>query len=198
MSEMDVFADLLRRVRTGDADATEELWRHYEPFLRREVRLRMRDPNLRRLFDENDVCQSVMASFFVRATAGQFDLNGPEQLRHLLAKMGRNKLATQARRHRAQRRDYRRVVGIAEGEESETAGAEPSPSQGLLWRETLQEFRGRLDAEERQMADLRGEGRTWADIAAELGGSPDARRVQLNRAVTRVSHELGLAEVDDE
>jgi RNA polymerase sigma factor (sigma-70 family) len=198
MPETDSFAELLRRVRTGDGGAADELWRQYEPFLRREVRLRLRDPHLRRLFDENDVCQSVMASFFVRAAAGQFDLDGPEQLRQLLSRMGRNKLAGQARRHRAQRRDCRRVGEFPEGEEDQAPGAEPSPSQAVAWRELLQEFRNRLGAEERQLADLRAGGRAWADIAAQVGGTADARRVQLNRAVERVSRELGLAGADHE
>ena len=68
----------------------------------------------------------------------------------------------------------------------------------MAWEEILQAFRDRLDAEERQLADLRALGRSWADIAAEMGGSPDGRRVQLNRAVARVSQELGLAGVDDD
>ncbi len=198
MPPTDAFTELLRRVRTGDGGAADELWRQYEPFLRREVRLRLRDPHLRRLFDENDVCQSVMASFFVRAAAGQFELDGPEQLRQLLSRMGRNKLASQARRHRAQRRDCRRVGEFPDGDEALAPGAEPSPSQAVAWRELLQEFRGRLSAEEQQLADLRAEGRSWADVAAQLGGTADGRRIQLNRAIARVSHELGLAGVNDE
>jgi RNA polymerase sigma factor (sigma-70 family) len=195
MPESESFAHLLHRVRRGDAAAAEEVWRHYEPFLRREVRLRLRDPRLRRLFDEQDVCQSVMASFFVRATAGQFDLDGPDQLRHLLAGMARNKLALQARRHQAQRRDCRRAEPLFDD-----AGAAPgpSPSQVVAWRDLLQQFRARLGAEEQQLADLRAEGRPWADIAALLGGSPDARRVQLSRAVARAARELGLDAGEDE
>jgi RNA polymerase sigma factor (sigma-70 family) len=198
MPEMDSFAELLRRVRAGDVAAADELWRHYEPFLRREVRLRLRDPSLRRLFDEDDVCQSVMASFFVRAAAGQFELEGPEHLRNLLARMGRNKLAGQARRHQAGRRDHRRVGQFAEGEEGEAPGADPTPSQAVAWQEMFQEFRNRLSTEEHQLADLRTDGLSWADIAARLGGTADARRIQLGRAVERVSRELGLAGVDDE
>jgi RNA polymerase sigma-70 factor (ECF subfamily) len=109
MPETDPFADLMRRVRGGDADAAQELWQRFEPLLLREVRLRLRDPRLRRLFDETDVCQSVMASFFLRAAAGEYELNGPEQLQRLLVQMGRNKLASQARRHLAECRDCRRV-----------------------------------------------------------------------------------------
>ena len=35
-------------------------------------------------------------------------------------------------------------------------------------------------------------GRPWGEIAAEVGGKPDARRVQLERAVNRVTRELRL------
>jgi RNA polymerase sigma-70 factor (ECF subfamily) len=197
MPDNNSFVDLMRRVRAGDAAAADELWRQFEPFLRRDVRLRLRDPHLRRLLDEGDVCQSVMASFFVRAAAGQFDLDGPEQLQQLLARMGRNKLAGQARRHRAERRDYRREEPLPDRDDHAAAGSGPSPSIAVAMSELLQEFRGRLDPEERQLADLRASGRSWAEIAAVLGGSPDSRRVQLNRAIARVSGELGL-DVDEE
>jgi DNA-directed RNA polymerase specialized sigma24 family protein len=193
MTPADPFVDLLRRVRGGDADAAEALWRRFEPLLRRELRLRLRDPRLRRRFDESDVCQSVMASFFVRAAAGQFDLNSTEQLQHLLVRMGRNKLATHARRHAAECRDVGRAEPLPAGE-APLVSPEPGPAQKVAWRELLQQFRGRLDPEERQLADLRADGVAWADIAAQLGGTADGRRVQLSRAVARVSAELGLIE----
>jgi RNA polymerase sigma-70 factor (ECF subfamily) len=197
MSQLESFVALMRRVRAGDTSAAEDLWQRYEPALRREVRLRLRDPKLRRLFDETDVCQSVMASFFVRAAAGQFELDGPEQLHRLLVQMGRNKLVAQVRRHRARRRDCRRVEELpADG--AAAAGAGPSPSQAVSWRELLEQFRGRLSAEERQLADLRAQGRSWADIAALVGGTADSRRVQLSRAAARVARELGLEGDGDE
>jgi RNA polymerase sigma-70 factor (ECF subfamily) len=196
MAPTDAFAELLRRVRRGDPDAAEELWRRFEPLLRREARLRLRDPRLRRRFDESDVCQSVMASFFVRAAAGQFELDSPEQLQHLLLRMGRNKLATHARRHEAECRDVRRAEHLPENH-AEPASPDPSPSQTVAWREVLQQFRDRLDPEERQLADLRAQGVAWADIVAQLGGTPDGRRVQLNRAIARVSAALGLVGGDD-
>ena len=65
-------------------------------------------------------------------------------------------------------------------------------------RELLQQFRERLSDEERQLADLRAQGTEWAAIATTLGGSGDARRVQLNRAVARVSRELGLDTAEEE
>jgi RNA polymerase sigma-70 factor (ECF subfamily) len=68
------FAALIRRVRAGDPDAAAEVVRQYEPPIRRLVRLRLTDPWLTRVLDSMDICQSVMANFFIRAAAGQFDL----------------------------------------------------------------------------------------------------------------------------
>ena len=59
-----------------------------------------------------DICQSVLATFFVRAAAGQYDLDRPEGLRELLVAIAKNKLGGQIRRHRAQRRDARKGVAL--------------------------------------------------------------------------------------
>jgi DNA-binding CsgD family transcriptional regulator len=61
-------------------------------------------------------------------------------------------------------------------------------------RELLSAFRQRLTEEERQLADLRGQGYDWAEIAARVGGTPQARRKQLTRAADRVAQQLGLDE----
>jgi hypothetical protein len=47
------------------------------------------------------------------------------------------------------------------------------------------------------IGELRAAVRKWAEIAEALGGTADARRVQLQRAAGRVGRELGL-EDDDE
>jgi RNA polymerase sigma-70 factor (ECF subfamily) len=187
------FADFVRRIRAGDARAAEELVRQYEPAIRLEVRLRLSDPRLSRLLDSMDICQSVLASFFVRAAAGQYDLDEPKQLVKLLVSMARNKVAFQARKHHYQRRDQRREEPIAERALA-VAGREPTPSQIVASRELLGEVRRRLSAEERELADRRALGQAWADIASELGGTPQARRKQLERAIDRVAGQLGLDE----
>jgi RNA polymerase sigma-70 factor (ECF subfamily) len=191
------FADFLRRVCAGDEAAAVELVRRYEPALRLEVQLRLTDPKLRRLLDPADLCQSVLKSFFIRATAGQFELESQEKLLALLRAMARNKLAHEARKQKALRRDIRRDVSLGEGELLATDPS-PSPSRLAIGRELLEAFRSRLSAEERRMADLRSAGRDWAEIAADLGGTPQARRKQLARAVKRVSQELGLDGTSDE
>src|SRR3954454_383646 len=111
MPDPSPFAEVVARVRAGAARAAEELVRRYEPLIRREVRLRLEDRRLARLFDSMDVCQAVLASFFVRAAGGGYELDAPEQLVGLLVKMARNKLAAAARKAPRQRRDHRRQAG---------------------------------------------------------------------------------------
>src|SRR5438067_1285647 len=105
MTDALAFQDLIRRVRAGDQDAAAELVRRYEATVRRVVRFRLVDARLGAAFDSADVCQSVLANFFLRAASGQFELDRPEDLVKLLATMARNRLASEARRQRAARRD---------------------------------------------------------------------------------------------
>jgi hypothetical protein len=67
----------------------------------------------------------------------------------------------------------------------------------VIGRELLEVYRGRLSDEERQLADLRTLGHDWSEIARMLGGTPQARRKQLTRAVNRVARQLGLDEDDE-
>src|SRR4051812_37269179 len=121
------FADLIARVRTGDRRAAEELVRQYEPVIRMEVRRQMRDPRLRRAFDSLDVCQSVLGSFFFRASLGQYDLDDPAEVVKLLVGMARNKVAFQVRKERRQRRDNRRVEALGDNlVDLSDAGSSPS------------------------------------------------------------------------
>ena len=191
MLEENAFRDLIRRVRAGDEAAAAELVRRYEPTIRRVARVRLADDRLRRRFDSMDICQSVFASFFVRAALGQYELDTPEQLLGLLVSMSRRKLIDRAREEGAARRDYRRMM--PEGlEGKDFVAADATPSADLAAGELLVEFRKRLTDEERHLAELRAAGREWTDIAAECGGSPEGLRKQLARAIDRVGQELGL------
>jgi RNA polymerase sigma-70 factor (ECF subfamily) len=192
MSENHAFRDLVRRVRSGDEQAATELVRRYESTIRLVVRRRLTDPQLRRLFDSMDICQSVLGTFFVGAAAGQFDLGTPEQLLKLLATMARNKLTSHARKQRAVRR-HRPAAPAGDEDANQLADSAPSPSQVVAGEEMQREILKRLSADERRIADLRVGGHSWEEIAAELGGNSPALRMQLNRAIERIKRELGLA-----
>lgn len=190
------FSDLVRRVREGESAAAAELVRLYEPEIRRVVRVRMTDPRLRRVVDSMDVCQSVLANFFLRASAGQFDLNQPDELIALLVAMVRNKVVDQARRMQAGKRDSRRVEAGGDSVFDRMAGDTQSPDRIVADREIVAEARRRLSPDERYLAEQRALGREWNELAEELKTSAEALRKKLTRALDRVAAELGAEEAE--
>jgi RNA polymerase sigma factor (sigma-70 family) len=189
--EETAFPELLRRVRAGDQDAAVELVNRYESAIRRAVRIKLMDSQLRGALESMDICQSVMGSFFYRAALGQYEVEKPEDLVRLLVTMARNKLADQVRRQTAERRGrgMTRQIDLAE---IDPPGADPTASRVAAARELLEAALTRLSPEERWIAEQRAAGRAWADLAAETGSTPEAIRKKHARAVDRVSNELGL------
>ncbi len=190
MSEVP-FSLLIERVRAGDQDAAALLVQQHASAVRRAVRFRLTHPRLRAVLDSMDICQSVLASFFVRAAAGQYELESPQQLVNLLATMARNKLASHARKERAQ-------LGTASLDETQAcelpaaASSEPDPARMMIAKELYQIALDHLTAEERDLVELRKQGHDWATIAEGKHSSPVALRKQLSRALDRVLSEVGL------
>jgi RNA polymerase sigma factor (sigma-70 family) len=198
VSETQAFRDLLAQVRGGDQAAAAELVRQYEAELRRAVRVRLTDPRLRRVLDSADVCQSVLAQFFVRVAAGEFDLDRPEQLLHLLVRMARNKVLDKARRQQADKRDQRRVDLAPAARLDELPGKVPGPERIVANQDLLSAVRRLLSEDERHLADQRAQGREWRDLSDELGAQPDALRKKLSRGLDRVLAQLGLEGINDD
>jgi RNA polymerase sigma factor (sigma-70 family) len=188
------FQSLLGRLRRGDEAAWAEFISQHEGEVRRVIRSRL-GTVLRPVLDSADVWQSVLASFFVRVTLGQFELAGSHDLVKLLGRMARNKVVSQGRKQQAGRRDRRRAAPGAAEAAAEVPAPGPSPSELISRGELLQRARALLTAEERRLADLKAQGRGWDEIARELGGAPNALRMRLTRAVSRVARQLQLDEV---
>jgi RNA polymerase sigma-70 factor (ECF subfamily) len=193
---MSRFEDLLQRVRAGEEEAAAEFVRVYEPHVRRVVRARLRIARLRRVADSSDFCQAVMGSFLVRAAMGQYEVAGSDELRNLLGRIARNKVADLVRRP-----EYR-VCAVPVAAPGVT-GVEPivvggGPASRLAWNELLQAGRDRLSERERQVSELRAQGLAWGEVADRMGEKPDAVRNRLNRALKRIAGELGLEELDDD
>src|SRR5271166_3016146 len=193
MSPDPSFEELIRWVGSGDEQAAARLVRDFEPVVRRVLRARLRGPRARCEFDSMDICQSVLAIFFVRVAADEYDLKEPDDLIRLLLTMTRNKVAEKMRRQHRLRRDSRRTVGGVE--ELALAGQDPTPSRVVADKELLERVRQRLSEEERQLVELRGQGLSWEEVAASLGGTAGARRNQLARALDRVAVELRIDEI---
>src|SRR5260370_1339900 len=129
--------------------------------------------------------------------AGQYELDHAEQLIHLLARMACNKVAGEARKQHAQRRDVGRV-DHAEFLADAQAGPEREPGEQLAQRELIERFRERLSEEEWRLVTERAEGRGWAEIAEEMGGTPEGLRKKFTRAVERVERQLNMHESHDD
>ena len=185
------FSSFIAKIRVGDEGAAREMVDQFEQIIRCEVRLRLDDFRLRRIFDSMDISQSVLKSFFMRARSGHFEIESTEQLVGLLTQMTRNKLATEVRTQRAGRRDFR-LMAATPVEDIAVVSTSPSPDRQSLDRDLLASVRRRFTEEECRIADLRAEGWEWPEIASQLGGSPGGRRMQLTRAVNRVATDLRL------
>jgi RNA polymerase sigma-70 factor (ECF subfamily) len=184
------FITYVARLRSGDEAALEELVERYAPVIRLEARMRLRSAHLRAVLDSMDICQSVLKSFFLRAAAGQFDIDRPEDLRRLLVKMACNKSLEAARKEYADKRDARRSVGL--GDEAHQVAGDDDPVGEVEWQELLLRGRQMLTGDERRIAEARTAGQSWDELAATLGGTPDQLRMQFSRAQQRVALALGL------
>lgn len=184
------FRQLLEGVRQGNAEAFSRLVELYGPAIRREVRFRVLEGNVGRLVEESDILQSVMLRLWVGLCAGEFELDSPDALRHLLAAMTRNRIVDIARYWTAECRDVRelRTVNLGAVKDSEDV-----PSQVLEMTETLTALRTELPERDRRILEARQAGRDWESVAAELGDKlpPDSVRRQHQRVVARLLKRLG-------
>lgn len=186
----EAFSDFIRRVQAGDPIAAEELVRKYERLIRREIRMNLLDERLRRSFDTVDFSQSILASFFLRVRADEYQLTKPADLIALLLTMTRNKVASSSRRVLAQKRDAKRSFLDTANYENR-ADAQATPSQIVSINELLEKAQAALSEEERLAFNLRQAGKSWEEVAEILGGTAQARRMQLTRALERVTELLG-------
>ncbi len=132
-----------------------------------------------------------MGSFFCRAALGQYELQTPDDLVKLLVTMARNKLADQARRQATDRRGKGKFC-VGDAAEIEIPSRDPTVSHVVSARELLQAAWSRLSADERWLAEQRAQDRPWAELAAEVGTTPEALRKKHTRALDRVAQQLGL------
>ncbi len=189
------FADMMAKTKAGDQQAAMQLVQEYEPEIRRAARLRLTDPRLRRIVDSIDICQSVFGRFFRSATDGSFELDRPEQLLVLLTTMTRNRIIDEHRRQTAAKRSGVEMVETADL--ALAVSDEPGPGTAVAAKELFSKVRARLSAEELLIADRRGAGVSWDEIAAELKEPPEKLRKRLERALQRVRESMRVATPED-
>jgi RNA polymerase sigma-70 factor (ECF subfamily) len=188
------FAALMARARGGDDTALEQLARTYEADLRIAARVHL-GPALRPYLDSLDLVQSVHRSLLVGLRNDKYDVSNPGSLIALALVMVRRKVAHQWRRHRRQ-------VRLANGDSTEhpadvlatISRRDATPDTAAAVRDALARLWLELDADDRQLMELRLQGYTTAEAADKLGKTPEAMRVRLHRLRKRLEDEQVLTE----
>jgi RNA polymerase sigma factor (sigma-70 family) len=176
----DEVAELLARVRLGDADATEAIFHRYVNRLVAFARTRL-SAKLAQRVDPEDVVQSVYRSFFLRAQDGQYTLDHSGDLWRLLATITINKLHKQVEFHTAQKRAMDReqappADGSVAGVSPELLAREPSPDEAMAAVEELHHLMQKLTPLQRRMLELYLQGHSVAEVAEAVERSERAVR----------------------
>jgi RNA polymerase sigma factor (sigma-70 family) len=171
---------LIKQLRSDDSavrdDAARRVWNRYVPALLELARHHL-DRRLLHREDEEDVLQSMYASFCVRQRRGTFDLAGREDLWKLLVTVTLRKARNAARRHRQELRDYRRECTHRGEPGTESSDwvfelmdqSEPTPADAAALSEALERRLEALDDPVlRRIALRKLEGYTNKEIAREL------------------------------
>lgn len=184
----------LSTLKAGDLAAAERLWKRYAARLI-ELARRGLIHAPKGGGDEEDVAQSVFHNICRGAVAGRFEnVTNRDDLWWLLLTITRQKVIDHVRREMAQKRGGGRVVtetdlGASSLEESgftleALVGDEPTAEFMAILNEETDRLMGVLrDDRLRQVAQLRIEGYTVSEIAANLGISTRSieRKLQLIR-----------------
>ncbi|HYT93063.1 MAG TPA: ECF-type sigma factor [Gemmataceae bacterium] len=171
MSASDSFLELRSGLFAGDENAAAKLFAHYAARLVALARARL-GPRLRAKVDPEDIVQSAFHSFFLRCSAGRFDLDSPEQLWSLLVLFTLRKCGRQFDLYGAKRRDAAREAhaGWLQGDEESAVPQqrEPGPEEAAILADTVEHVAGQLSSPlKRQIFDLSLQGHSIAEIAEQ-------------------------------
>jgi len=170
------FPKFFEILRSGDAEAVEQLLSDLEPFLKGAIRVRLFNSRARRVVDTGDIVQSLLKDFL------SSEHNGVEaslaNVRAYLIAAARYKIAARVRKER------RRTAGL--DDVAEPISPDPRPCELTADRDFVDVVRGHLNDANRRLFDLSRQGRTWREIADEMGSHPDSLRLQLRRSIAAV------------
>jgi DNA-directed RNA polymerase specialized sigma24 family protein len=164
----------LYELKQGDSASAQQLWNRYFQRLLAVAARKLGDRRM--VLDAEDVALGALASFFVRARAGQFpQLADRSELWPLLVKITVCKAYGELERAGAQKRGgLKQEVSLGELDGSSAGGAvlagdEPTPEFAVQVAEECRLLLGKLgDPLLVRIAELKLAGHTNAEIAAQL------------------------------
>jgi len=171
--------DLLERLSNGDAEAAEQVFRAYEPYLRKVVR-RQLPGQLRAKFDSIDVVQSVWVDVLQGFREAGWRFPDVDHLRAFLVKVTRNRFIDRVRKH------HKALEHEQPLEKTDPAGLldrQDRPSALAQADELWQRMLDLCVPEHRPVLELKRQGLSAPDIASRLGLHEDSvRRILRNLA----------------
>jgi RNA polymerase sigma factor (sigma-70 family) len=184
-------ARLVARWQKGEEQAAVELFQRYTHRLVALAQSRLSERLTSRV-DAEDVVQSVYRSFFVRARAGHYVFERSGDLWHLLVAITLKKVCGQAHYHSAEKRALEREEQGAEeaanwrGLSVQSLAQEPTPLAAAALADEIAQVMSRLETGPRRMFELRLQGYSLEEIAADCACS--LRTVK--RGLSQIRQEL--------
>ena len=176
--------NLLVAWRDGDQRAADVLVQRYMLRLMALARSRL-SRKLARRIDPEDIVMSAWRSFFVGARFGKLSPSDSDDLWPLLVTITLRKLARQATRHAANRRNAGLEVELDETIDwHRTVSRDPSPSEAALLVDEVESLMKRLDQVDRDILIRRLQGEEQSEIAMAIGCSERTVRRSMQRIRT--------------
>jgi RNA polymerase sigma-70 factor (ECF subfamily) len=186
MDALNPFAELIDRLRTGDPQATEEIFARYAQRLSCLAEQQL-SHKLAARFDGADVVQSVFRTFFRRSAEGEFCIDSSAELWRLLVQITLQKARAYGRRHTAGVRDVTaEAPGGGAARLIEAVAHEPGPAEAAALVDQIEELLKGLPGLYCDLLQLRLEGFSVSDTAARLGVS----RRTVHRALNLLQQRL--------
>jgi RNA polymerase sigma factor (sigma-70 family) len=177
-------AELVVRLRHGDPQAAEEVFARYAQRLTHLAEQQL-SRKLAARFDGADVVQSVFRTFFRRSARGEFRIDSSAELWRLLVRITLQKTRAYGRQHTASVRDVT-VETPGGGALLEAMTHEPGPAEAVALIDQIQDLLRGLPALYCDLLQMRLEGRSVSDTAAQLGVS----RRTVHRALNLLQQRL--------
>jgi RNA polymerase sigma factor (sigma-70 family) len=188
--------ELVSGIREGDEQAVGAFVAHYEPQLRRVLRVTRVIRLLQSQFDSQDLMQSVFMQVIADIRADHAKFSDESALVGYLSTVGRNRLRDHIRRVKATKRDRQKTVGDDVEALKKVAQSGPSPSQIVEVREQVARIEACASPSELKVIKERADGAGWQELASARGLNPEALRKRIERVRRRIREALGGPDAD--
>jgi RNA polymerase sigma-70 factor (ECF subfamily) len=177
--------------RQGDENAARQIVERYIDRLLVLARRRI-SQRLASRVDAEDIVQSVFRTFFGRVRDGQFVFAEQDDLCKLLVRITLHKTLRQIAFHKAAKRDPAQETEQGDHHRERLLAlldTEPSAEATVAFLDQLEHFLGQLKPDERQILELRLQGYSNDEIAAQLGIYDRKIRRAIERVRAVAEHE---------